>query len=67
MTTPRGTVIHQHDHPTRLQAAVCRRRGVFTTVLLDASAPNYEAARQEAMEKFPGVPFTVPRLGEVVS
>jgi hypothetical protein len=61
---PRGTVIHQHGHPTRLTAAVMPRRGVINIVLLEASAPNYEDARAEAIARFPDVPFTVPRLGE---
>lgn len=64
-TTPpiRGTVIHQHGHPTRLRAAV-RTGSVIDLHPLRTFAPAYEEARAEAMAKFPGVDFHVPRLGE---
>lgn len=62
-TVRRGTVIHDHGHPTRLRAAVLTGC-VIDLHPLTAYAPAYEAARAEAMTKFPGVVFTVPRLGE---
>lgn len=62
----RGTVIHEHGHPTRLRAAV-RTGCVIDLHPLKAAAPAYEDARAEAMAKFPGVDFHVPRLGEMAS
>jgi hypothetical protein len=59
----RGTVIHEHGHPTRLRAAV-RVGAVIDLHPLRTQAPDYEGARAEAVEKFPGVTFIVPRLGE---
>lgn len=59
----RGTVIHEHGSLTRLRAAV-RQGCVIDLHALKAIAPNYEDARAEAMAKFPGVTFVVPRLGE---
>ena len=62
--TTRGTVIHEHGHPTRLRAAVLTG-SVITLHPLNAYAPAYEEARAEAEAKFPGVAFCVPRLGEM--
>ena len=62
-TPTRGTVIHEHGHPTRLLAAV-RTGCVVQQVKLASYAPAYEDARREAQGKFPGVDFIVPRLGE---
>lgn len=62
-TPTRGTVIHEHGHPTRLRAAV-RVGDCITLHPLKATCPDYEGARAEAQERFPDVPFTVPRLGE---
>lgn len=59
----RGTVIHEHGHPTRLRAAV-RTGSVIDLHPLKAAAPDYEGARAEAMARWPGIPFCVPRLGE---
>lgn len=59
----RGTVIHEHGHPTRLRAAIRTSYGIDSHPL-KAAAPAYEDARAEATAKFPGVVFAIPRLGE---
>lgn len=62
-----GTILNKHGSATRLVAAV--RYGpkghVFQHFLLDTAFPAWDAARAEAAERFPGVTFHVPRLGEM--
>ena len=60
-TIIRGTVIHEHGHPTRLRAAV-RIGDTITYHRLDAVAPHYGDALTEAITMLPDVPFTCPRL-----
>lgn len=58
------TVIHEHNHPTRL--VVCAYHGsTIRLTKLDTYAPHYEEARAEAQALYPDRTVFVPRLGEL--
>jgi hypothetical protein len=58
-----ATVIHEHNHPTRLLVAA-RSGSIIKRELLASMAPDYEAARAEAAARYPDRVIVIPRLGE---
>jgi hypothetical protein len=59
-----ATVIHEHNHPTRLLVAA-RKGSTIRQLRLNTMAPDYEGARREAAAIYPDRRIYVPKLGEM--